>query len=195
MEDSPGKDSKDNDEVQIVKIVYANPSPNDTDEDYDALEARHDVLASEFEARLDAENVWSQQMKVMWSAKESTEKAAGEKVTVDMYNDRKRAATESDDPRGPIAQKLFQPRTASLHTLAAKFAETECKMDEAPTDAKLAVKVTSSYGQVQALGFEVLAIKKSLDEVHRKLDDNGKLLATVVKALTEKDAALCGEPK
>jgi hypothetical protein len=63
--------TEDNDEVQIVKIIHANTIP--IDEDYDALETRHDALASEFEARLDGENGWSEQMKAMWAAKTKTE--------------------------------------------------------------------------------------------------------------------------
>jgi hypothetical protein len=64
-------ETEDNDEVQIVKIIHANTIP--IDEDYDALETRHDALASEFEARLDGENGWSEQMKAMWAAKTKTE--------------------------------------------------------------------------------------------------------------------------
>jgi hypothetical protein len=64
-------ETEDNDEVQIVKIIHANTIP--IDEDYDALETRHDALASEFEARLDGENGWSEQMEAMWAAKTKTE--------------------------------------------------------------------------------------------------------------------------
>jgi hypothetical protein len=156
------EECKDSEEVQVVKVIHAVPVP---DEDPGGLlfEARMDALCNEYMEE---------------------EEAAGK-------DDRKRAALDSNDAGVRLVQKMFHPGSALSSPLADMFEELDSKMDE-PTKSsfKLKMKASSSYGQVEALRVEVVAIKKSLDEVHQKIDDNGKLLVTVAKTLGQLEASL-----